>query len=66
MQLDASKDMALVLSLKKAPETARAEASSAGPSTRSPSAKEKKAGRWRHGVDAASGFVKRHFGTGGP
>ena len=70
MGLDASKDMALILSMKRAPdapraETAGAQASREGASSR-PAAKQKKTGRWRQSVDAASGFVKKHFGTGGP
>jgi len=103
MQLDSTKDMALVLSLKRRPGTpsARAASSTSAPASSPPAAnpgtasgaaaayvppaqaepahqpvsqsgpeappppERKKAGRFRHGVDAVSDFAKRHFGTAG-
>jgi serine/threonine-protein kinase len=99
MQLDSTKDMALVLSLKRRPGTAGARSAAsasnpppAGPARpatgaaaayqppdqtdppyqpvsqsapEAPPPERKKAGRFRHGVDAVSDFAKRHFGTAG-
>jgi serine/threonine-protein kinase len=58
LQLDSSRDLAIVLSLAKAADGTRHAAAPAPP-------EKKKHGRFRHDVDAATGFVKRHFGTGG-
>jgi len=104
IQLESSKDVALVLSLKRRPGGAGARASSTTAAASSPPAdgarsssataaayqppaqaapayqpasqsaseagaapppERKKAGRFRHGVDAVSDFAKRHFGTAG-
>jgi hypothetical protein len=58
LQLDSSKDLAIVLSLAKSGDGAAHHAAAPAP------AEKKKHGRFRHDVDAATGFVKRHFGTG--
>jgi tRNA A-37 threonylcarbamoyl transferase component Bud32 len=101
MRLDSTKDLAIVLSLKRkrgggaavpsavsvapAPPAAPAAppmpasdpraasayvppttpSSSPSPPPPPPAPEKRKAGRFRHGVDAVSDFAKRHFGTAG-
>jgi hypothetical protein len=69
MQLDGSKDRALVLSLKRGSDSvARGDAPAWPPPSASakPSQKadRKQPGKFRRTVDDAAAFAKRHFGTG--